>query len=276
MGAAARRNPTAITGSGPGRFSADLIERCEVNLCIDWAVAFERVTGWPVHLAILEDLPVRAYCEDDGNWCYDVRGMMTPLAYSECQVTPLAQDLAATHLHRFGQGQGRLGFQCLGAEGLEKFGLKADDQLVTECVEAIRQNSAYLGLVPPRPRPWMPTKPLSKWSWGGCVVYAEALSRLTGLPAAIIEATRLLPGVGIGSGEGFHSVVIHPDGELEDVWGKFPAERIAKRYGMASWTLSQHKHRELIDEALEVRATAADDIAEAEQDILAARQRAQA
>ncbi len=79
----------------------------------------------------------------------------------------------------------------------------------------------------------------------------------------------------MGAGSGLHAVIIHPDGDLEDVWGKLPAARIAHRYGMASWTFSQEKHRELIADALAVRPTAADDIAEAEQAILAARQPAQ-
>lgn len=90
-----------------------------------------------------------------------------------------------------------------------------------------------------------------------------------------MEPTQMEAGVGMGAGSGLHAVIIHPDGDLEDVWGKLPAARIAHRYGMASWTFSQEKHRELIADALAVRPTAADDIAEAEQAILAARQPAQ-
>lgn len=109
----------------------------------------------------------------------------------------------------------------------------------------------------------MPAAALSRWSWGGCVVYAEAMSRLTGLPAAVMEPTCMEQWAEIGSGNGIHGVVVHPDGDVEDVWGKFPPMRVARRYGMAEWRLSEARHRALVDEALAVRDTAAADIEEA-------------
>lgn len=126
----------------------------------------------------------------------------------------------------------------------------------------IRANAAYLELVPERPTPWASACDVSRYSFGGCVVYAGTLSRLTGLPAVTITAVRTRPGVEMRGG-GFHDAVMHPDGTLEDIWGRFPVERIAARYGILDWELSPEPHARMVADALRDRPGAEADVEEA-------------
>lgn len=80
-------------------------------------------------------------------------------------------------------------------------------------------------------------------------VFAEALSRLTGLPSAIMKPTSLMPDVEL-TGAGIHAVVLHPDGDVEDVWGKQKPDMCARRYAMMTWTLDQEAHAVKVNNAL--------------------------
>jgi len=232
---ASKKNPTAITTSGAGCFPTDFISKCEQSLCVDWAVAFSRITAWPVHVVHVNKKPIRAYAEDDGEWIFDINGMMRATDFSARIVEPLTKqvtwgedDFAIVQ----GQQALKVAFACCGEEGLDRYGLTIDDEAVSHCEATIRSNSAYLSLVPQRPKPWYPADQLSKYSWGGCAVFAEALGRVAGLPPATmlpLEHEREVIGV---EGEGFHTVVQHPDGRVEDVWGVNSPEHVAKRYGM--------------------------------------------
>lgn len=262
---AGKRNPTAITTSGKGRFAPEFRLRCEERLCVDWAVAFGRVTGWPVHLVHVAKEPVRAFCEDDGRWVFDVAGMMPPTSHGTDVVRPLVlgrQWPEAAYIDGPARTRLKTGIACVGEERLHEYCLSPDEALVAECEAAIRANAAYLELVPERPKPWAAARDVSRYSFGGCVVYAEALSRLTGLPAVTMTAVRTRPGIEMRGG-GFHDAVVHPDGTLEDIWGRFPVERIAARYGIADWELSPEPHARMVADALRDRPGAEADVEEA-------------
>ncbi len=78
-----------------------------------------------------------------------------------------------------------------------------------------------------------------------------------------MTAVQVAPGHDL-SGERIHAVVQHPDGTVEDVWGRQSAEAVARRYAMVRWALDAHAHRDMIEEAYRVRPTAVDDVAEAD------------
>lgn len=259
---ASKHNPTAITTKGKGRFPAGFALICEGTLCVDWAVAFERITGWPVHLVHVAGTPLRAFCEDDGRWVFDVLGMMPPTNHGAEIVGPLVQDREwPESAYTDGSAKTRLktAIACVGAEGLGKYGLEADEARVSRCEAAIRTNAVYLGLVPERPKPWAAARDIARYSFGGCVVYAEALARLTGLPAVTMTHVRMKPGVEMRGG-GFHDALLHPDGTLEDIWGRYPAERVAARYGILDWEISPEPHAKMVAEALRTRPEAESDI----------------
>ena len=258
---ASRNNPTAITMGGRGRFSAEFVSACEASLCVDWAVAFERITGWPVHIVHIAKLPVRAFCEDDGRWVFDVLGMMSPIRHGDI-VGPRVKDREwpeAAFIDGKARTKLKIGIACVGADRLQDYDLKADEQRVAACEIAIRANAAYLGLVPERTKPWAAARDIARYSFGGCVVYAEALSRITGLPAVTMTPLGMTPGVQMRSG-GFHDALLHPDGTLEDIWGRFPAERVAARHGMLDWEISAEPHGRMVAEALRTRPEAENDV----------------
>lgn len=262
---ASRNNPAAVTTRGKGRFPDAFRLRCEERKCVDWAVAFERITGWPLHVIHVEGKPVRAYCEDDGRWVFDVLGMVPPSSYGQPMlghvVSPEGWPDSAFMDPVRRQGL-KMAMRCLGGDRLGEFGLAPVPALVDECERAIRANTAYLDLVPERPKPRAAASDLSRYAFGGCVTYAEALSRITGLPAVTMTPTRMAAGMGL-EGDGFHDAVLHPDGTLEDVWGRFPPERIAARYGMLAWELSPEPHARMMADALRTRPDAEADVEEA-------------
>ncbi|WP_156312252.1 hypothetical protein [Methylobacterium platani] len=94
------------------------------------------------------------------------------------------------------------------------------------------------------------------------MVYAEALSRITGLPAVTMRALQVAAGHDITRNQ-FHAVVQHPDGYVEDVWGRQSQESVGRRYAMVRWTLDAKAHRAMIEEAYRIRPEAADDVASA-------------
>ncbi len=258
---ASKNNPTAITMNGKGRFPDEIIADCENSLCVEWAVAFERITGWPVHLIHIAKTPLRAYCEDDGRWCYDVRGMMSPLRHGDI-VKPLVNPddwPDSAFIDGAERTRLKIGMACVGADRLEEYGIGADERRVEQCEAWIRNNATYLSLVPTRPKPWATARDIARYSFGGCVVYAEALARITGLPAVTMTAVGTTPGIQLRGG-GFHGAVQHPDGTLEDIWGRFPVERVAARYGMLDWEISQAPHDQMVADALRTRPEAKSDI----------------
>lgn len=261
---ASRNNPTSITTQGKGRFPKDFVSYCETTKCAEWAVALERITGWPVHLIEIANSPLRAYCEDDGRWCFDIKGMMTPLRHGDV-IKPLVNpsDWPDSAFIDGGQRTSlKIGTACVGADRLEEYGIKPEAAKIDQCLARIKENAAYLALIPERPKPWASARDIVRYSFGGCVVYAEALSRITGLPAVTITAVGTKPGIELRGG-GFHDAVQHPDGMLEDIWGRFPIERIADRYGMLGWEISPALHARMLEEALRTRPEAEEDIATA-------------
>ncbi len=64
---AAKNNPTTVTTFGRGRFSPHQISAWEADRCAAFAVAIERLRGWPVHATFIGDGAVRLQAEDAGD-----------------------------------------------------------------------------------------------------------------------------------------------------------------------------------------------------------------
>lgn len=260
---AAKNNPTTITTFGRGRFPADLIQLWELDRCAAFAVAMERLRGWPVHTTYVGDEIVRLQAEDASDKVYDPRGIFTAERFGDAVVTPLTRMRRDWPPSAFQGGHLRVGTRCVGEEGLAGLSLNVDEVHVQEAMARIEANTSYLGLVPERPHPRLPASALSRYSWSGCVVYAEALSRITGLPAMTMRATQTAPDHD-NSGDRFHAVVLHPDGSVEDVWGCHSPDAVGRRYAMVRWTFDAKAHQAMIEEAYRIRPAAADDVARAE------------
>jgi hypothetical protein len=257
---ASKRNPTTITTQGAGRFSAEFISFCEAEGCLSFAIALSKITNWPIlGLVLAKDDAVvhRLWCEDDASeWCFDVRGILGPSRWQtliahvlQTRLGPRARSDLAVETKVFSERALRSGKSVLPGVW--------DDHAIERCAAIIRANVAYLAAMPRRPQPVMPTDMIGEYAFGNCSIYAEALSQHAGLPAVAIEPVVMLPGVEV-DGLGFHSVVLHPDGEGEDIWGKQSLRRIARRYGMAEWRLNAETHRKIQDEVAAEDPTAFD------------------
>lgn len=260
---AAKNNPTTVTAFGRGRFSPDQIQIWEADRCAAFAVAIERLRGWPVHATFIGDEVVRLQAEDASDRIYDARGIFTTARFGDAVVVPLAHAGRDWPQSAFQDNHLRIGTKCVGEEGLVELGIAIDKTRVQDAITRIEANAVYLDLVPTRPHPRLPAKALSRYSWSGCVVYADALSRILNLPAMTMTAVQVATGHDI-SGERIHAVVQHPDGTVEDGWGRQSAEAVARRYAMVRFSLNAQAHRDMIEEAYRVRPAAADDVAEAE------------
>lgn len=260
---AAKNNPTTITTFGRGRFAPDQVRNWEADRCAAFAVAIERLRGWPVHATYVGDKVVRFQAEDASDKVYDPRGIFTAERFGDAVIAPMARVRRDWPPSAIQDGHLRISTKCVGEEGLAELGVVVDEARVQDAISRIAANAAYLDLVSDRPHPRLPAKALSRYSWSGCVVYAEALSRITGLPAMTMRASQVAAGHDI-TGDRFHAVVQHPDGSVEDVWGRQTPEAIGRRYAMVRWALDAQAHQAMIEEAYRVRPAAADDVARAE------------
>lgn len=261
---AAKNNPTTVTAFGRGRFSTDQIRIWEADRCAAFAVAIERLRGWPVHASFIGDEVVRLQAEDARDRVYDPRGIFSPARFSDDIIMPLGNARADWPASAFHSGGFlRSHFRCVGEEGLAELGVSVDEAQVRDAIAEIEINTAYLGFIPERPHPRFPALALSRYSWRHCVVFAEALSRITGLPPMIMQASQVAEGYGL-TGEQIHAVVQYPDGTVEDVWGRQSQEAVARRYAMTRWTLSEDAHHQTMDEAYRVRPEVADEVDQAE------------
>lgn len=255
---AAKNNPTTITTVGRGRFSPEQVRQWEVDRCVAFAVAIERLRGWPVHTTNIGDEVVRFQAEDASNRIYDPRGIFTTDRFDDNVALPLVRMRRDRPPSAFKDGYPRLGSRCIGEEGLADLGIFLQKTQIQDAIALIQGNAAYLNFVPERPFPRLPAKALSKYSWKDCSIYAEALSRITGLPAVTMQP------IHSAAGDHFHAVVQHPDGLVEDVWGRQSPEAIGRRYEMMRWMFDAQAHRDMIEEAYRVRSEFADDVALAE------------
>lgn len=261
---AAKANPLAITAKGPGRFDPAYQADVEADRGLHHAVAFERITGWPVHGTFVGKEAVRFHNEDGWLWSFDVRGIMTAAQHSERVTQPLVMARSWPRSAANAAGHLEIGCTCMGEEGVEAAGLSLDPTQLARSEATIRANRAYLALVPARPAPRFPASALQRYAFGQCVVFAEALARVRGLPAVTMLPATIADWAQIKPDQMQHAAVQHPDGELEDVWGKVAPARIAGRYGITAWRLSTDAHRTMIEDGIAHRPAVRDEIATAE------------
>lgn len=261
---AAKSNPLAFTAKGPGRFDAVYQAQAEADLGLHHAIAFERATGWPVHCTYVAGEAIRYHNEDGGIRIFDVRGIMSATQHSELVTQPIVMSRNWPRSAANKDGNLEIGCTCLGEEGVVTARIELNDDLLAHAEDAISANHAYLSLVPARCHPRFPASALQRYAFGQCVVFAEALAKVRGLPAVTMVPTNIAEWAHIPSDQMQHAVVLHPDGEVEDVWGKTSAAQIAARYGINKWRFSENAHREMIDDGIAHRPEVLNEIRGAE------------
>jgi len=249
---ASKHNPTTITTVGAGRFSSSFISECEADRCASFAIALSRLTNWPVEVIELVEephVPYRFLCSDNaGEWSFDVTGVLRGE-----RVTELVRRVLQNHPVALRGGTLLPGFKLYPEQKLRDGTITLpkpwSEAYIEQCTDIIAANQEYLNAIPARPQPVMPTDAISLYSFANCSIYAEALSFLTGLPVVTMIPLEMIPDAVLPDG-GFHEFVLHSDGQGEDVWGKQPLERIARRYGLRTWRLDQVQHQLIMSESM--------------------------
>jgi len=218
------------------KFPEYLMKDWENTDGVNFAIALARITGWLLHVdwwtpsedAPVEDMrSVRVYVGTDGDAIYDFNGKKKIQAYIKYVIEPIA-------VKRATQNKGSVLTRFYSEADLRKLPLrvKANYANIKAAEDVIRRNKEFLDKIPPRINPEIPADIAGKYSFGWCVVFAEVIEELRGLPAVAMIADKYDPSVAINKPGYFHSVNLHPDGEVEDSWGKQPVEKILERFGV--------------------------------------------
>ena len=237
-------------------FAQQLIEKWEADDCVNFAVGLARMTGWLLHVdwwSSVEDMgntshdhlkPLRVYVADNRDHVFDVRGVKTINEFSERTIIKLA--------HKVATGYGGVLTRYYGEERLASLPLRCqpDEIKITEAIDAIHANLPFLALIPTRPPASIPAYQAARYTFGRCAAFAQALHLHTGLPPVALLARKFTPlfgGTKLNENGYVHSVVMHPDGAAEDVWGKAPVTEIAGRFGVIEFEISADEHRRVVE-----------------------------
>ncbi len=168
------------------------------------------------------------------------------MAFNKYIVMPLA-------IHRTRNGKEHIATRCYEEAALNEVKLRErpSEVEIERATRAIFANPAFLEMIPKRSNPEMPAYHAVKFSQGNCIPFAEALSSLTGLPALGISVSRYRPEC--VNALGFcHVIVLHPDGSVEDSWGRQQLEQILDRFHILEFTMEKkiyafHRERQLLE-----------------------------
>ncbi len=232
-------------------FSPQIVADWEAELCVNFAVALSRLTGWILHVdwwspsvdrkeevPIGSMRPLRFYVADNHDQVFDVRGFRSVEEFTLRTIHPLAVP--------YGSGSVRTRYyaeETLITLPLPKYPAETN---VAEAIDAINANNAYLMAIPKRAVDGLPAHQAATFTFGRCGPFSEALKELTGLPVVALVADRYTPLFGLGELGYVHSVLLHPDGSVEDAWGISSVEHVAERFGLAEFHLDAQEHERVI------------------------------
>lgn len=238
-------------------FAPQLIDEWEADDCVNFAVGLARMTGWLLHVdwwststEHREDIPLdqlrplRVYVADNHDQIFDVRGTRSIREFSEKILFKL--------IRTRGLGNGGVYTRFYDEEKLSSLPLRCqpNEAEIARAIEEIRANPHFLAAIPARTQPSIPAHKAAQYSYGHCAAFAEAMRELTGLQPAALLAVRFSPlfeNTRRSESGFFHSVVLHPDGMAEDVWGKASVEDIASRFGVTEFKVSSEEHRRVVE-----------------------------
>jgi len=230
------------------RFPDELIREWENSDGVNFAIALARASGWLLQVDWwaqskkgsedwMESL--RVYVATDGDAVYDFNGRKLFQAYHNYIILPISakrKQIGGGILTRF-YSEDRLYELPLRIKPTTAGIAKAED--------ALKKYPEFLSKMPKRLNPQVPAHLAAKFTFGKCAIFAAVKEAITGLPAMAISVSRYASHI---QGKiGFcHSVVIHPDGEWEDAWGKQPAENILRRFGIEEYNLNKEMQKEVV------------------------------
>jgi hypothetical protein len=130
---AAKSNILAVTAKGAGRFDLAYQAEVEADIGLHHAVAFERVTGWPVHGTYVGSEPIRFHNEDGWMRIFDVRGIMSVAQHSQLVTDPILSEGNWARAAANREGNLEIGCTCLGEDGIVAAGVALRDDKLASC-----------------------------------------------------------------------------------------------------------------------------------------------
>lgn len=227
-------------------FHSSLTDKWDKNDGVDFAIALSRITGWLLQVdwfALDENdteenmIPLRVSVGTDQNDIFDFNGKSNLDRYYEKVLQPIVAE-------RVKSKYGGILNRFYSEEKLNTLPLRFRPNKIEieKAKETILRCTAFLSLIPTRLNPEIPAHIAAQYSHGYCVVFAQVKKDLLGLPAIAISVNRYSTQF-MYSNLGFcHSVNTHPDGDMEDSWGKQPLSNILNRFGILEYTLSEEEH----------------------------------
>ncbi len=236
-------------------FPPHLIKEWESDLCINFAIALARKTGWILHTDAWinsidqnESVPegervnLRVYVGDNLTNVFDVQGITDIQGFYNNVIQPLAVRKAKTPT-----GSVSTRFYTEAQLFELSLGVKPDEAKISRATEAIEDNKMFVESITKRKHPLIPAHTAAKFTYGLCGPFAEALHAFTKLPITAMVATKYTPQFELGKLGYIHSFVLHPDGHGEDSWGKQTIEQIAERFGAMEYELSEVEHTQAVN-----------------------------
>lgn len=235
-------------------FSRVQINDWEHDYCTNFAIAVSRITGWLLHVDYWvnttnprddikesEMIQLRVYVVDNMNNVFDVRGVKNLQDFCKNIITPLATKNATNSI-------GGIKTRYYIESRLSELPLRVmpNESKILKAINAIQANHTFLSNLPIRQKNEIPAHIAAKFSFGWCVPYAEALHSITQLPIKALIAVKNTPQNGSPLGY-IHSFVLHPDGTIEDSWGKQPIEHLSKRFNLVEYEISESEHTKVAE-----------------------------
>jgi hypothetical protein len=237
-------------------FRPELIDEWEAEDCVNFAVALARITNWVLHvdwwstsLTPRDDIPpeqltpLRVYVADNKDQIFDLRGTKTIEEFNQRTIIKLARKVA--------RGPGGVATRYYSEARLPSLPLRVhpEEAKIRKAMDEINANPVFLASITSRPSTGIPAHDAARYTFGRCAAFAEALHYQAGLPPVAMLAYKFTPqfeGTRRAENGYFHSIVLHPDGTGEDVWGKAALDEIASRFGVIDFDINKEIHRTVV------------------------------
>lgn len=262
--------PIAVKRQGLHPFDRKFVEWSAARRNLPFVLALHRATGWSIHAITLHvgrhhEIQTFYVMDDRGRalapngimghgpfsftWFQDIRArhsatigripdpgtLPDPLeARNTLEIIPLPDIAEAAVV--YSAIPEKVLIADLGRGGILA-GVESDTIAAT--LSLIR-NRAFADEAGKRPMPRVESDDLNVFTRKRCMAFSEALlanPNRAGLKGCILAEPGFFERDPLKA-SGFHSAVLHPDGQIEDAWGKRSASSAAQLFGMKRWVLS--------------------------------------
>lgn len=259
-------------------FSREQLKSWDDSDGVNFAIALARVTGWLIHVNWWNPKPgiddekkmksLRVYVQDDkATRVFDLFGVLPLKQFVSLIIMPLLRQRIDANV----KGPGEIVTRFYSEEKVFTLPLrvKPSEERIIKAENAIRNNTDFLKQIPIRKKPFVPAHIAGNFTFGHCVIFAQAMHELTDKKVIGIIAHKYNKQFEFSKLGYAHSVILNPDGSFEDVWGVEDINVIAERFGIVKYTLedngnehtkrvnslkknSPEKYKEIYQEAVDI------------------------